>query len=150
MNRTKLKDKIYGEMFWEEWDEFQSFWYAPMTIEADGKFDLLIHADSPLDFLAVGGTHKTFYKLLEDMPSIRKKTVRDLVENGEITFPKSKHKKTAMEMLEKELKLISIKIFGDLSAEIIFDAEMFDETDDVIFTLIDKDGEFIEAEISKF
>ncbi len=147
--QPKLKDKLYGEMFWEEVDEFHRFWFARMTDAAGERFELLIHADSPVDFLAVGMTHKTFRELLEQMASIRRKTVRDLIDNEEIAFEKTRHKKSATEMIEKTLKLFSIKIFGDLSAKICFDSEMFDETDEMIFTLIDKNGEFLEAEIGE-
>ncbi len=57
MTRTTLKDKIYGQMFWEEWDEGEAYWYAPMEGDGGERSELLIRADSALDFLMVAATH---------------------------------------------------------------------------------------------
>jgi len=64
MTRPTLKDKTYGQMFWEEWDEDESYWFAPMENAAGERFSLLIRADSPVDFLTVGGTYSTYKRFV--------------------------------------------------------------------------------------
>ena len=74
MHRPKLKDKVYGEMFWEEWDEDESYWFAPVKDEKGGEFSLLIRAASPADFMAVGFTHSTYRRIIENIPKILDET----------------------------------------------------------------------------
>ncbi len=151
MHRPKLKDKVYGEMFWEEWDEDESYWYAPMEDEADGRFELLIRADSPTDFLAVGFTHSTYRRLIENITAIRDETVAEIMENSRELFKKKRQRNSAVEVIKKNLKLFSIKIYSDLSAEVEFvgNVEEDEDPDEVFYALIDTEGNLTEAGISE-
>jgi len=53
MRRPKLKDSLYGEMYWEDWDEFENYWFAKIDNIPNERFELLINAASQADFLAV-------------------------------------------------------------------------------------------------
>lgn len=65
--QPKLKDKVYGAMFWEGLDEDEMFWYAPVKTAAGERFDLLICAESQTNFLAVAGTHSTHRRIIENL-----------------------------------------------------------------------------------
>ena len=151
MNRPKLKDKFYGEMFWEEWDEDESYWYAPMANDAGDKFSLLIRADSPMNFLVVGNTHSTYKKLLENVNSILDETVDEIMENSRELFKKKRQKLSAGESLKKSLKLFSIKIYSDLSSEVEFTSNIAEDEDpdETFYALLDPDGALTEAGISE-
>jgi hypothetical protein len=147
--QPKLKDNLYGEMLWEDYDEYGEYmWFANIVDEVNGSFQVYIIADSSLDFMAVRNTHSTYKKLLADLPNIRKKTVLELLENEEIGFNKKRQKKIAIEKIDKTLELQSIKIYQDLSSTVCFDSEtLLEDSDEFIFTLIGSDGEIVEAEI---
>ena len=150
MTRPTLKDKIYGQMFWEEWDEDESYWYAPMEGEAGEQFSLLIRAASPVDFLTVGGTHSTYQRLLENIKTIREETVREVLENSRQLFKKKRQRDSFGDVLKKNLKLFSIKIYQDLSAEVEFaDRKEDEDVEEVFYALIDNQGNFAEAGISE-
>lgn len=150
--QPKLKDSLYGEMLWEDYDDgSEYFWFSNIADVSGEKFQIYIVAVSPLDFLAVRSTHSTYKKLIADLPEIRRKTISDLLKNEELNFVKKRQKNSAVEKIEKTLKLQSIKIYSDLSSVICFDSEMFEgETDEFIFTLIGSDGAFLEAEIDTY
>lgn len=149
MNRPKLKDKIYGEMFWEEWDADENYWYAPMKTDAGDGFSLLIRADSPTDFMTVGGTYATYKRLLENVNSIRGEMIDEIMENSRRLFKKKRQKNSISEEMKKSLKLFSVKIYSDLSSEISFIGEVAEneDPDETFYALIDNEGNFIEAGI---
>lgn len=147
MNQPKLKDSVYGEMFWEDESEW---WFARVEDKRHGGFEIMIHCESPLNFFAVRNTHSTFRKLLDEIPSIKRKSVRELFENEEVRFQKARHKSQAAEMVEQKLELFSITIYEDLSAEVVFDSEMFDDTDEFVFAHVDENGDLLEAAIATF
>ncbi|MBA3693597.1 MAG: hypothetical protein H0W77_09200 [Acidobacteria bacterium] len=149
MTRTTLKDKIYGQMFWEEWDEGEAYWYAPMEGDGGERFELLIRADSALDFLMVAATHSTYKRLLENIKSICDETVREVLENSRSLFKKKRQRDSAAETINKNLQLFSIKIYQDLSAEINFAGRDEEDAEEVFYALIDADGNLTEAGLSE-
>lgn len=151
MRRPKLKDKIYGEMFWEEWDEDEAYWYAPMKIGSERTFSLLIRADSQMDFLTVRSTHSTYQKLLENLDSIRDEMVKDIMENSLRLFKKKRQRISAGEAIKKDLRLFSIKIFSDLSAEVGFVGNFAEDEDpdETFYALVDAEGNLTEAGIEE-
>ena len=151
IQRPKLKDKIYGEMFWEEWDEDEAYWYAPMKIGSERTFSLLIRADSPLDFLTVRHTHSTYQKLLENLDSIRDEMVEDIMEHSLRLFKKKRQRISVGESIKKDLRLYSIKIFSDLSAEVEFVGNFAEDEDpdETFYALIDTEGNVMEAGIEE-
>ena len=149
MTRTTLKDKIYGQMFWEEWDEGEAYWYAPMEGDGGERFELLIRADSALDFLTVAATHSTYKRLLENIKSIRDETVREVLKNSRSLFKKKRQRDSAAETINKNLRLFSIKIHQDLSAEINFAGRDEEDAEEVFYALIDADGNLTEAGLSE-
>lgn len=151
MHIPKLKDKIYGEMFWEEWDADEAYWYAPMKIGSGRQFSLLIRADSPTDFMTVGGTHSTYKRLLENLNSIRGEMVDEIMENSRELFKKKRQKISAGENLKKNLQLFSIKIFSDLSSTIDFIGNVPEDEDieETFYVALDTKGELVEAGISE-
>lgn len=152
MQRPKLKDKLYGEMFWEEWDEDEAYWYAPMKNENCNEFSLFIRAYSPADFMTVGGTHSTYRRLLENINVIRSEMVNELMENSRHLFIKKRQRHSAGEVVKKNLKLYSIKIYSDLSSQVEFTGEVGEDEDldETFYALVDNQGKFTEAGVSKF
>lgn len=150
--RPKLRDKVYGEMFWEDWDEDEAYWYAPMKDETGNTFSLLIRADSPLDFMAPRNTHSTYQNLLENINSIRAETVDKIMENSRRLFIKKRQRNSAGEVIKKNLKLFSIKIYPDLSSEVEFVGNIAEDKDpdETFYALIDPEGNLIEAGIKEF
>ena len=149
MTRTTLKDKVYGQMFWEEWDEDEAYWYAPMKSDDGERFELLIRAASPMDFLTVAVTHSTYKRLLENIKSIRDKTVREVLENSGALFKKKRQKNSVAETIKNNLRLFSIKIYQDLSAEINYAGRDEEDAEEVFYALIDAEGNFTEAGLTE-
>jgi hypothetical protein len=151
MHRPKLKDKVYGEMFWEEWDEDEAYWYAPIENEGDDSFSLLIRADSPTDFLAVGLTHSTYRRIIENVPKILDETIAEIMENSRLLFKKKRQRDSAGEVIKKNLQIFSIKIYSDLSAEVEFVGRVAEDEDpdEVFYALIDTKGNVTETGISE-
>ena len=152
MQRPKLKDKVYGEMVWEDWDEDEAYWYAPMKNEQGDEFSLFIRAFSPTDFMTVGGTHSAYRRLLENINVIRSEMVDEIMENSSHLFINKRQRRSAGEVVKKNLKLYSIKIYSDLSSEIEFTDEIGEDEapDEILFALVDNQGKFTEAGVSKF
>lgn len=149
--QPKLKDSLYGEMRWEDDYDFDTYWFSRIDDELNGNHEVLIYANSSSDFMAVRGTHSTYRKILADLTKIKHQSSLYLLENEEdLRFEKSRHKDFAAKKIEAELQLFCIKIFSDLSSAVIFDSEMFDETDEFVFTLLDKTVEFIESSVDTF
>lgn len=138
-------------MFWEEWDEEESYWYAPMNGETGDTFSLLIRANSPMDFLAARSTHSTYQKLLENINSIRDEMVNEIMENSRRLFKKKRQRNSAGEAIKKDLKLFSIKIYSDLSSEVEFTGNVAEDEDpdETFYALIDNEGNLIEAGIEE-
>ena len=151
MHRPTLKDKVYGEMFWEEWDEDEAYWYAPIKDATGNQFSLLIRADSPSDFMTVGGTYSTYKRLLENVSSIRDEMVDDIMENSHQLFKKQRQRQSAGEVIKKNLKLFSIKIYSDLSAEFGFIGNVAEDEDpdETFYALVDTEGNVTEAGIEE-
>ncbi len=151
MQRPKLKDKIYGEMFWEEWDDDEAYWFAPMKNGSGRDFSLLIRADSPTDFMTVGMTYSTYRKILENLDSIRAETVAEILGNSRKLFIKKRQKDSAGKELQKNLQLFSIKIYSDLSSEVEFIGEIAEDEDpdETFYALLDPDGNLTEAGIEE-
>ncbi len=150
MQRPKLKDSLYGEMFWDDWDEEQSYWYAPIATDSGEKFDLLICADSQADFLAVAGTRKTYHKLLQNLDSIRDEMVGEILENSGL-LKKKRQRNSAEETIKKNLRLFSVKIFQDLSSTVEFVEKVPDDEDpnETFYALLDENCELLEAGIEE-
>src|SRR5688500_10249873 len=135
MRQSKLKDSLYGEM---SWDDEINVWFAPIENVPNESFEILIHSESPLNFFDVGNTHKVYRRLINDLPSIRRQAFRELIENNKRISAKRRERKFMADVLEKDVELFSIAIYEDLSAEIRFDAEFFD--DEFVVVIIDADG----------
>jgi len=144
MNRPKLKDSLYGEMLWD--DEFEC-WFARVENVADESFDILIYSQSPLNFFAVKSTHQTYQRLIADLPAIRRQAFRELIENDKRISPKRRERRFMAETLEKKVEIFSITIYEDLSSEIRYDAEIFD--DEWIVVLIGANGEFLDVGVTE-
>jgi len=131
-----LKNSLYGELRWE--DEFdEKYWFARVENEIFGEHEVLIYVNSPTDFMAVSGTHSTYKNILADLEKIKSQSVRYIIENEEdLRFHKSRQTNFAIKKIEEGLQLYCVKICQDLSSEVIFDSEMFEETDEFIFTAI--------------
>ncbi len=142
-----MKDSLYGKMYWEDFD-YVGDWFSHVDDDVNGEHEVHIAAESQSEFMAVRNSHTVYKRLLADLPNIRRKTVLELLENEELGFAKNKHKKFAVEKIEKTLKLHSIKIYYDASAKIAFDSEMLGEdSDEFIFAYVEPDGELAEADI---
>lgn len=139
-------------MFWEEWDEYESYWYAPMKSEDGREFSLFIHADSPVDFLAVANTRSAYKKLLENLDSIRDEMINDIMENSRAVFKKKRQRLSAEESLKNNLRLFSIKIYSDLSSNIEFTGIIpeDEDPDEVFYASLNEKGELVEAGIEDF
>lgn len=149
--QPKLKDKVYGEMFWDDLDEDEAFWYAPMKTGAGEQFDLLIRAYSQADFLAVAGTHSTYRKLLENLDAVRDSMIAEILEKSRKLFKKKRQRASFGKMIKSDLRLFSIKIYEDLSAEVRFVEKVGEDEDpdETFYALLDKNGEVIEAGIEE-
>lgn len=149
--RPKLKDKVYGEMFWEDWDEDEAYWYAPMQDATGNTYSLLIRADSPLDFFAVGGTHSAYRKIIENLDSIRDRMVDEIMENSQRLFKKKRQRISAGKAFKSTLRLFGIKIYSDLSTEVEFVGNYAEDEDpdETFYALIDPEGNLTEAGIEE-
>ena len=150
--QPKLKDSLYGSMFWEDLDEdTDGHWCAQIDFVPNEEFDLLIEAGS-LDFMAVRNTHSIVKKLIADIPSIRRQMIQAITDNLQDWADNRTERKEILERLKKNLKVFSLKIYYDLSSEIEFSEEGFldrpiDEWGDNFYVLLDNKGEFLEAGI---
>jgi hypothetical protein len=95
--------------------------------------------------LTVAATHSTYKRLLENIKSIRDETVREVLKNSRSLFKKKRQRDSAAETINKNLRLFSIKIHQDLSAEINFAGQDEEEAEEVFYALIDADGNLREA-----
>ena len=149
MRRPKLKDSLYGEMYWEDWDEFENYWFAKIDNIPNESFELLINAASQADFLAVRGTHPTYKNLIGNIASIRGQMVRDILEKSRHLFKNERQRKSVGEKITQTLHLFCIKIFQDLSAEMQFTESDLETSEEVFYALIDNEGNLTEAGIRK-
>jgi hypothetical protein len=148
--QPKLKDSLYGEMLWED-DFEEQYWFARIKNNEVGEHEVLVYADSPTDFMFVRLTHSTYRKILENLAKIKHQSSLYLLKNEkDLPFEKNRHKEFVVKKIESGLQLFCIKIYQDLSSEVIFDSEMFDETDEFIFTALEPNGEFAESSIDTF
>ena len=78
--------------------------------------------------------------------------VDELMENSRRLFIKKRQRRSAGEVVKKNLKLYSIKIYSDLSSEVEFTGEVGESEDlgETFCALVDKQGKFTEAGVSKF
>lgn len=149
IRRPKLKDGLYGEMYWNDWDDFESHWFSRIENIPNEDFDLLIAADSQTDFLAVRGTHATFKKLLENIDEIRGQMIENILKNARELFQKNRQRKSAAETLKQKVRLYSIIIYQDLSAELNFAEKDDEDPDELFYATIDEKGILVEAGIEK-
>lgn len=140
----KLKDKVYGEMIWEQWEDDLGVWYSRMKDDEYEMYEIYIHAKSPMDFLAVGRTHKTYQNLMLNLPFIQTQAAQYFFKNSDI-FPKKKERYYVSRIFSEMLEMISITIYEDLSSEIHFLATVLEENDSTMVALVNPQGEFIEA-----
>lgn len=133
----KIKDKIYGEMNWEEWDYDYGFWFSNIEDEEFGEFEMLVHSNSLMDFLAVRNTHKTYNSLMINLPIIIDKALEKIFKEGKI-FTKRKERRHVKKVFGQHLELVSIKIFSDLNSEITFTATIQGDTDTELAILLDE------------
>lgn len=140
----KLKDKIYGEMNWEQWEDDYGFWFSRIKDEEYESFDLLIRAASPMSFLAAGNTHQIFEDLLLNLPSIRNQAVQRIFKNTRL-FPKKKERNHVKKVFEQMLELTSIMIFEDLSSEIGFVATVLKKKDSRVVVFVGSECEFLDV-----
>lgn len=150
MHRPKLKDSLYGEMYWEDWDEFENCRFAKIDNVPNQSFELLINAASQADFLAVTGTHTTYKNLIENLVSIRSLMVQDILDNSRRLFKKERQRKFVGEKITQTLRLFRIKIFQDLSAEMQFAKNDLETSEEVFYALIDNEGNLTEAGMREF
>lgn len=149
--RTKLKDALYGEMFWEEWDESEAYWSVQVKTDSGDDFSLLISADSPSDFMAVRMTHSTYKRILENVNSIRDEMIAEIMENSRRLLKKKRQRDSFAELIKKKLGLFSIKIYSNLSATVEFAEKVAEDEDhsEVFYALLDADGKLSEAGIEE-
>jgi len=149
--QPKLKDSLYGQMFWEDFDEIsEPHWFAKIENVPNEEFDVCIETDSPLDFMAVRNSHSTYKKLVENLSSIRRQMIEDILHNIDQWAENRTERKQISASLKKPLKLFSLRIYYDLSSEIVFaEAGYLDKPiqdwDDRFYVLLDNKGEFLEA-----
>jgi hypothetical protein len=125
------------------WDDELECWFARVENVPDESFEIYIQSESPLNFFAVKSTHQTYQRLIGDLPAIRRQAFRELIENEKRISAKRRERKFIAEVLEKEVEIFSITIYEDLSSEIRYDAEIFD--DEWIVVLIGANGEFLDV-----
>lgn len=149
--QPKLKDKIYGQMYWDDIGD-DAFWFAKIIDESESDFDVLIYAESPVDFLAVSRTHSTYKRLIENITGILDKTVDNILENSRELFKKQRQRKGAGNNIKKNLRLYCIKVYPDLSATVEFTEKVSEDEDpeEIFFADFDEEGKFIEAGVSEF
>ena len=151
--QPKLKDSLYGSMFWEDLDEdTDGHWCASIKFVPSEEFDLLIET-APLDFMAVRNTHSIYKKLIADIPSIRRRMIQEILHDLPDIVKDRSHRKSIVERLKKNLNIFSIRIYYDLSSEIEFAEEGFmdraiEDLEDNFYVLLDNKGDFSEAGIS--
>jgi len=149
--QPKLKDKIYGQMYWDDIGD-DTFWFARMIDESGSDFDVLIYAESPVDFLVVSRTHSTYKRLIENITDILDKTVDKILENSRELFKKQRQRKGTGNFIKKTLRLYSIKIYPDLSATVEFTEKISEDEDpeEIFFADFNGEGKFIDAGVSEF
>ncbi len=140
-----LRDKIYGEM---NWDDESFCWVTFIENVPNEEFQVCIYAETPLDFLAVRNTHQTYERLIGEISRIRHWAMREIIENNNRISSKKRERKVMANIIEKELKLGYIEIFDDLSAEVYFDSDIFVEGE-LIKVVIGANGEFLKAVVTE-
>lgn len=140
-----LRDKIYGEM---NWDDESFCWVSFIENVPNEEFQICVYAETPLDFLAVRNTHQTYERLIGEISRIRQRAMREMIENDKRLSPKKRERKVMANIIEKELKLASIEIFEDLSADVFFDSDIFVEGE-LIKVMIGANGEFLKAVVTE-
>ncbi len=140
-----LRDKIYGEM---NWDDETFCWISFIENVPNEEFQICVYAETPLDFLAVRNTHQTYERLIGEISQIRHRAMREIIENNNRISPKKRERRIVANIIEKELKLGSIEIFDDLSADVFFDSDIFDEGE-LIKAVIGANGEFLKAVVTE-
>lgn len=149
MRRPKLKDGLYGVMYWNDWDDFENHWFARIENVPNEDFDLLVIAESQADFLAVGGTHATYKKLLANIDELRGQMIGNILEKMRELFKKTRQRKSAAETLKQKMRLYSITIYQDLSAELQFAERDDEDPEELFYATIDKTGILVEAGVEK-
>lgn len=149
--RTKLKDALYGELLWEEWDGSEAYWFAPMNTDSGDDFSLLISADSPSDFMAVRMTHPTYKRIIKNVNSIRDEMIAEIMEYSRGLLKKKRQRDSFAELIRKKIEIFSIKINSNLSATVEFAEKVAEneEHTEVFYALLDPDGKLIEAGIEE-
>lgn len=140
-----LRDKIYGEM---NWDDESFCWVTFIENVPNEEFQVCIYAETPLDFLAVRNTHQTYERLIGEISRIRQWAMREMIENNNRISSKKRERKLIANIIGKELKLGYIEIFDDLSAEVYFDSDIFVEGE-LIKVVIGANGEFLKAVVTE-
>ena len=154
--QPKLTDSLYGQMFWEDWDdETEPHWFARIDFIPNEAFEVLIETDSPLDFMAVRHTHPTFKKLMSEFSSIRNQMIQNILDNLNDWAENRTERRALAELLKKPLKIFSVTIYDDLSSEIEFAEDGYreiaiSEANDNFYALIDKEGNFVEAGVCDY
>jgi hypothetical protein len=148
----KLKDKIYGELSWEDWDENEAYWYASMEDKSGNSYSLLISADSQLDFWAVRSSHPTFLKIHENLNSIRDEMIYEILENSRRLFKKKRQRDSAGETFKKKLKLFSIKIYSDQTSQVDFVGNFAEngDPDESFYAVLDQEGNLVDVGIEEY
>lgn len=131
-------------MDWHQWEEDFGVWFSQMESEEYEAFDLIIRAKSPMNFLAVGNTHQTYQSLLINLPIIQQQASQHLIKDSKL-FPKKKQRNRVINIFGRNLRLISMLIFEDLSAEINFNATLLEESDTTVIVQIGSDGKLFDA-----
>ncbi len=131
-----------------DWDGLTKFWVSQMDDEEQGEFELLIQADSPMNFLAVRNTHQTFDRLMMNLDwTIEAAALEIVTNNGKHT--KKSEKLYYGNLLAKTLSLSCLVLIADLSSEMFFSSFVWEESnlDGEIHVLLDSDGKIIDVHI---
>ena len=140
-----LQDKIYGKM---EWDDETYCWSCLIDDDEYGEYELSISSDSQMNFFAVRNTHKTFERLMINLPSIIQKAVQEILKNSG-KYNDKKERKVFGEVFQSSLYLSSMTINEDLSSEIFLGSSVWEEADidKEIHILLNSDGVMTDAHI---
>src|SRR5690349_7193505 len=113
--RPRLKDKIYGELVWNDWDDEDDnfYWYGRIKDETGEEIEIVIYAESSIDFLAVGRTHSIYKRLIENLAQILDKTIEKALKDSLVLFKKARQRISAENTIKKKLRLHGIKIYSD-------------------------------------
>lgn len=139
----KIKDKIYGEL---EWDELGEAWFRKGVEFAPNLLITIFIPCLQNDFLAVRQTHRLYEKIRHEKEKINAILVKEFHAEYNKEYRKKGDKYLKENEFLTQIKLDSITLDDDGTANLFFETDLFDDFTPIIN--LDKNGDFIDAELA--